>query len=156
MGPTYVFSPAEILGEVQESLKQHLGSPVFNQQLYGLLDSALDILLHGQTWCPMGSPIQILQSWYINAEDASEISERLHYRLEIMVKRIVGDRLHEWDDLRLNHQITQQGDVQLSWLMGTATDQTPPPSPNDFLAKIRQGIENGDWYPENIRRLVGW
>ena len=50
------------------------------------------------------------------------------------------------------YELSNIGDIRI---IDFGVSWNPQPDENTLIAEIRKGVENGDWYPEHLRRLAG-
>lgn len=108
-----------------------------------------------RTWIKFSkTPDEIIGDYGIPTDIVYGLYAKIKVEIERQIYQVFGG-LDETMDYRFYLQAS--GDIVLE-------EHTPPrqrqfnvsPSPpiDDFIESVRQGLENGDWYPENIRRLV--
>lgn len=153
MGPKYLLSANELIGELR--LLTH-GQAVFETDLYQMVETALELALFGNTYNRAGPPSRQLQHIGFAVDDAWEIQQILDTRIKSLLTRAFGNAAlffqRELMEVRINHA----GVIELRTILGQRNTPPPPPSDHDYLENIRARLEAGDWYPEKIRRLVGY
>lgn len=171
---TYIFALDELVSYVEHELRPYLGVATHYCNHQALVASVLNDLLcelygfpsgvgycfvsqvdgHGEqtyNYADYGSE-DILIDYSIPSEVRAELLGRLRQGILRMINAGMGqlDPQKEYQVL-----IDTDGDMQIQ--------ENIPAPPTDTRSaaerlrqEIREGIENGDWYPESIRRLVGY
>lgn len=149
MAQTYILNSGEILGYVTDKMHPYLGNVAFHCNNLPLLEVSMDYMFHGQTFCKDGTVENILLGYGLPSAVADDIANQVRSCLEYYIGRVMGpiDPTHSY-----TYELSNIGDIRI---IDFGVSWNPQPDENTLIAEIRKGVENGDWYPEHLRRLAG-
>lgn len=150
MAEIYVIAGSDAIENVAQALKPFIGEQADYCNYLPLVEVTLEMMFYGYVMCAEGTSKMMIQRWGATEEQAQVIADQLVYDLRIPITRILPN------GIELNHSynftVTMMGDIELMDL----GESGPPESPlKKELDVIVQDLDDGDWYPERTRRMVG-
>lgn len=145
----YLLPGFELLGAVERHLRPYLYHDASFYNFNPLLEASIEEVIYGQSFCHDGSAVEMAISYGVPSAPAHEIMGRFKEHLTQTFERVFGEA---FDTYAYEFEVLRTGDIRLY-----ANIPKPRPRPDNMLDldEIRAGIDNGDYYPEHIRRLVG-
>lgn len=138
-----LLSAHDFTGEIENYLIPFVGEGVAATASHSLLNAALDVICYGKD---PTKPNDILSDFRIPSIFADTFADALKDKIETCIPAF---SLEEFNKDKLGYYW-----VSSDTLVITLTPPKPQPKENLFLESIKEGLANGDWYPEQIRRLV--
>lgn len=154
----YYISVIPVIEDFQQVLAEVIGPTAYYLNIVYLAERALDLMFHGRV---LGDP-QYMDRFLEGIKVPTEKKEELSVRFYNDFNRAVFTILR---DYRPNHTyeytVTELGDVCIEDLgnnnisvLSSKPLVGPEVDTETYLEEIRKNIDNGDYVPEKLRRLV--
>lgn len=167
---TYIFPMGEVVACVETTLEPYLGVVARYCNHHALIEATLNLVFlenlqsghcfiesnapgREPAWASAAqTPYDILSDYGLPTDIVHEVVGDVRTALLRMISCSVG-QLCESKEYRC--RVNLYGDVEI--IVTEPRARGPLKSDEDLLIEqVREGLNNGDWYPEKIRRLVGW
>lgn len=142
------------MGNLRRSLEivmaQYVGPAADYLNLHSIIFELVENRLYGNVMAAASIIISQIVDYGVPEAAATLLLEQMRDDLNLILNRCTRDGIegYVWQ-----FYFTKRGDLALSCL-GKAKAREPSPV-ELYYASIRDGLARGDYYPENIRRLVG-
>ena len=150
MAETYILSAANALENLAFSLRPKLGAQTEYCNLLPLIEVTLEMMFYGYVLCPEGTTVMMIQRYGFEESEARKIAEQIVDDLRLPISRSLPNGIefnHSY-----NFTVNGMGDIELMDL----GESGPPEAPlQKELEAIVKELDDGGWYPERMRRMVG-
>ena len=170
MTKRYLFPMGEIVAMVQEELRQFLRVATDCCNHVAIIECAVNEVIceakglsvldgycfyNGNTpaWMKYPDPTtaEMILLYGIPSDVSYGLAERVKTSIETMFRMALGtlnkDYFYQYYSNEFGDIILDDGGPEPRYQFDTGVD--------NVVAQIREGIDNGDWYPEHLRRIAG-
>lgn len=169
----FIISIAEQREQLTLRLQQHMGHAAFYANLQNILYQIVENYLYGDVMSSLwpivhqvrdyGVPEDVAEDavWQTSNEivktlllsmGALKVNQVYAFQLTPMGDVVIEDLGPKMDVVHHSFNRTDDGELVVRTLR---VQGTPAEQHAAFINEVRAGVERGDWYPENIRRLAG-
>jgi len=147
MQNTYWFNVREHENMIRNDLFPYLGLEAKHCNFYQLVEMMLENYFYGSLGTDLVSMSKRMESYGVPAEESEEIVLNTKNKLILMIQSVMG----AFDDADVFEiEVHPNGDLLVTRLSGYVGELTE----EETISQIREGIENGDYYPEHLHRLA--
>lgn len=148
MNKRYFFNVNEFSAIVTEGLRPYIGVATDFCNHLPIVESVVYSYLYGYPIHSRNETITMIRSYSVPTDVVENIVDTLSNQIERLLKASMGELNPE---NAYDCHITPYGD-----LIVVEMNKEPPPVEEQLMHSILEGIERGDYYPERIRKLVGF
>lgn len=145
-----VIPGAPVIRQLEMRLADYIGAQAKFIDLSGFYFGLVENVFFGNVMSNYQSLVNFIQS-YSDQIPLNQVEDMLEEAIDSIKKYVWGLVRVEVEDWSWDFELTPRGDVIIYQLA-----RSRPENPTDVLKRqIREGVEKGDWYPEEVRRSLG-
>jgi len=147
---SFVIPGAPVIRQLEGRLASYIGAQAKFVDLSGFYFGLVENVLYGNVMSSYHSLVKYLKSYDDKIPD-NQAEDMLDEAIDAIKRYVWGLVRVEVADWSWDFELTPRGDVVIYQLA-----RCRPENPTDVLRqKIQEGVDNGDWYPSELRRQLG-
>lgn len=145
-----VIPGAPVIRQLEGRLAEYLGAQAKFIDLSGFYFGLVENVFYGNVMSNYQSLVNYIQS-YSDRIPVDQVEDMLEEAIDSIKKYVWSLVQVEVEDWSWDFDLTPRGDVVIHQLA-----RSRPENPTDVLRRqIQEGVDKGDWYPEELRRQLG-
>lgn len=146
MAKRYLFNVAEQANKILLMMSDHIGAIADYCDSYPIMRAIVENYLYGPPLMDRKDVLRMISDYGIPTDIAEDIMVEVQDEFIFNVRPTLGSNK---GSTAFDFTLRNNGDLEIVVL------DPPEPSPEEqYKNEIRQGLANGDYYPEHVRRLV--